>query len=66
MSFYVKFYVECDYNERDGEGIQARTIANAMTNFAWEDFGVQDCEIVDLELCEDEDEQYRKRYCLWQ
>lgn len=50
MSFYVKFYVDCDDND------QARTIANAMTNFAWEDFGVQDCEIVDLELCEDEDE----------
>ena len=54
MSFYVKFYVDCDniYNCND----HARTIANDMTDFNWEFYGVQDCEIVDLELCEEEDE----------
>ena len=50
MSFYVKLYVDCDDNDN------ARTIANDMTDFDWEGYGVQDCEIVDLELCEDEDE----------
>ena len=56
MSFYVKFYVDCDDND------QARTIANDMTDFDWSGYGVQDCEIVDLELCEDEDEQYCAKY----
>ena len=50
MSFYVKFYVDCDNNDL------TLTIANDMTDFNWERYGVQDCEIVDLELCEDEDE----------
>ena len=50
MSFYVKFYVDC----RDNSG--ARYIANEMAEFHWAANGVQDCEVVELELCEDEDE----------
>ena len=49
MSFYVKFYVDCRDNNH------ARAIANEMSEFHWGANGVQDCEVVELELCEDED-----------
>ena len=50
MSFYVKFYVDCDNNN------SAKFIAGEMMEFHWAANGVQDCELVELELCEDEDE----------
>jgi len=49
MSFYVKFYVDCEYND------QARKIANIMRHFAWEAYGVQDCDIMELELDEEDE-----------
>ena len=50
MSFYVKFYVTCDDDD------QAWTIAKKMTDFDWSAYEVQDCDIENLELCEEEDE----------